>query len=140
MTIEIGKFRLHQAGITDLNGNAYYPDECSDLEARRYLIYYQDCQHIVGMDRIGSDTSPMLATDCDNLLPDNAKDVLATTSPPGQLAGADQDGAEMFQGLAQAFSQPPLATAPATSPPFALTSLLALQPKTPWEVRRWNLA
>ena len=139
LTIEIGKFRLHQAGITDLNGDDYYPDKCSDLEARRYLIYYQDCQHIVGMDRIGSDTSPMLATDCDNLLPDNAKDVLATTSPPSQLAGADQDGAGMFQALARAYHQPPVA-APATSQPFAPTPLLALQPKAPWEVRRWNLA
>ena len=139
LTIEIGKFRLHQAGITDLNGDDYYPSECSELEARRYLIYYQDCQHIVGMDRIDSDTSPMLATDCDNLLPDSAKDVLATGSPSHQLAGADQAGAGMFQALARAYHQPPVA-APATSQPFAPTPLLALQPKAPWEVRRWNLA
>ena len=139
LTIEIGKFRLHQAGITDLNGDDYYPSECSKLEARRYLIYYQDCQHIVGMDRIDSDTSPMLATDCDNLLPDSAKDVLVTASPSHQLAGADQAGAGMFQALARAYHQPPVA-APATSQPFAPTPLLALQPKAPWEVRRWNLA
>ena len=71
LMVDIGDFSLHQAGITQIGGYDYYPEKCTDPDARRYMIYYQDCQNVETLARLNSNTSPMLADDCDDLLPNS---------------------------------------------------------------------
>ena len=84
LTVSLPEFRLYQADITKTGGGSFWPSQCEEPEARRYLIYYQDCLHLNDLERIDSNSSPMLASDCDDLLPDKlAKDLEEADSELG---------------------------------------------------------
>ena len=69
LSISASEYMLSQAGV---DSETYYPSECdSDEEARRYKLYYQDCQLADSLYRWGSNTSPMYSNTCDFMLPDN---------------------------------------------------------------------
>ena len=147
--VGIADLRLHQAGITKEGGGSYYPPRCHDpnnsdyTSIRRYLIYYQDCHHIVGLERLNENQSPMLATDCDHLLPEGR---IITNPEPAPEPGAPVryrsveriSNILMASAQTQVFaSQLPVETPSQIEPGWA-TIGQNLNP--PWGVRRWQFA
>ena len=69
LTIGVADFLLDQSGIADASGQPLYDDKCDTKEARRYKIYYQDCNHIHNLSITNQNLSPMFEAQCDYLLP-----------------------------------------------------------------------
>lgn len=148
LVIELPKFRLHQAGIKDEKGNDYYPMKCTtDEPARRYMIYYQDCLHLNDIERAGTESSPMFASDCDDLLPGDPDDpesfeskLKEADSELESVSGID----DISQGIQQmvehtaADTDQIRITEPASSVGQPVTSpIVVLGPKTPAGARLW---
>lgn len=71
LVVSLPELRLHQAGIKKSDNSPFYPEECTEPDARRYSVYYQDCLHLSDMELLDTNSSPMLASECDYLLPDS---------------------------------------------------------------------
>ena len=69
LTIGVADFLLDQVDIAGGDGQPLYDDKCDTKDARRYKIYYQDCNHIHNLSIVNQNLSPMLETECDHLLP-----------------------------------------------------------------------
>ena len=106
LALDASEFLLSDMGIAQSDaGREFYPNFCDDLEARRYKLYYQDCLLVDGLQRWGTNSSPMFSSQCDHLLPQNAQDTLreaggGTTvqtsedfpysSPPAEFSGTEE--------------------------------------------------
>ena len=106
LSIDPADFLMDQAGIKPLvdggglfgeesqwgavdGGSKFYPDKCTDLNARRYMIYYQDCSQVQALSLEGSNLSPMAPNECDELLDDDFIRALneTETESPGGFSG-----------------------------------------------------
>ncbi len=143
----IDGFRLWQAGITN-NGAEFYDSEtCGSEKARRYMIYYQDCNHISTLERINTNSSPMLATDCDHLLPAVTERGLQDTDPSPNTSVRYRSFISPDFLTAGSLPTPGLTVVEPiveeNSPPnetgWGLGGL-AQSLATPWEARRWRLS
>lgn len=75
--LDASGFLMSDIGIiSNSSGRNYYPDNCDNRQARRYKTYYQDCLLIDGLQRWGTNTSPMFSSQCDHLLPQVSQDTL----------------------------------------------------------------
>ena len=142
--ITVSELRLYQAGITqpvlnkfgqDREGGSYYPANCKEPDARRYMIYYQDCLHVSDLRRLGTNYSPMLSTECDHLLPDDGfRGTDADQPQPEDLTSYEQIDLDLPQSVGSEldvdFVQQSVSSAPYDNPEIikqsAAWSLMAL--------------
>lgn len=107
LNLDAAEFLLTQNGAsTNEYGHPYYPEECDSFEAQRYKTYYQDCLLIDGLQRQGTNSSPMLSSACDHLLPTTAQDTLFSSHEPDDWQTALQPLAGLGQPGAQADPEP----------------------------------
>ena len=92
-------FILTQQGVLNNRyGRSHYPESCDSQEARRFKLYYQDCVLIDGLNRWGSNTSPLTSSVCDDLLPQTTLDTAELSTIP-DLSGIIALEADSFQAL-----------------------------------------
>ena len=141
----IDSFRLYQAGITNDSGEYDYDSKlCSQPEARRYLIYYQDCNHITTLELTDRNSSPMFANSCDHLLPAETAEELKRTDPvePGEPIRYKPLGQTLPNlpslGL-NVFDHPAIGLTKSSKAKGVWQGMTQLF-STPWEARRWRAA
>ena len=77
LALDASEYLMSNMGVTqNEHGREFYPSFCDEAEAKRYKIYYQDCLLIDGLQRWGTNTSPMFSSQCDHLLPQIARDTI----------------------------------------------------------------
>ena len=91
LSVGVADFMLEQAGIKDEQDNDYYEPMCDEQEARRYKIYYQDCNHVVVMGLEGTNSSPMFSSFCDTLIDSPESEAEETASQPQTTAVSSAD-------------------------------------------------
>ena len=85
--IDASDFLMADLGISqNTHGRDHYPAACDSEEARRYKLYYQDCLLIDGLERWGTNSSPMFSSRCDHLLPQTVQEILGSPSDQAGLA------------------------------------------------------
>ena len=140
---DISEWQLYQADITDENDEPYYYNTCATNEdARRYMLYYHDCLHVNDLVLEGTNNSPMFATDCDDLLPDENLEKLQEGDPvdPGEPIRYRQ-GSQTLPNLLglSVFDQPTVGLTESGGAKNTWQSMVQIL-STPWEDRRWHLA
>lgn len=68
--IDSSDYLLAQQGIHPES----YPAKCDDTEARRYKMYFTDCQMVESLVLWQTTSSPMYSSQCDSLLPEKVQD------------------------------------------------------------------
>ena len=140
----IDNFRLYQAGITTGSDYDYDSDHCRGPEARRYLIYYQDCNHITTLELTDTNSSPMVANNCDHLLPADTAKGLEDTDPvepggPIHYRELGQTLPNLPSPELDVFDRPTIGLAKGSEAKSAWQGMIQSF-LTPWEARRWRTA